>query len=368
MKFTIDKNALSKALSTVSRVVESRTTIPILTNVALSAEGGKLSIKATDLDLEVTMSIDADIELPGGTTVNGKLFADIARKMAGETITFEAKDGSALVKSGRSKFSLQTLPLSDYPDLTVGAFTHEFEMKSADLRRMFKRTSFAVSTEETRYYLNGIFFHTIAVDGQTKLRAVATDGHRLSRIEMDAPDGAGGMPGIIIPRKTVGEVDKILDLSDTVQVFISENKHQFRVGSAVMTSKAIDGNFPPYDRVIPAISNNKVFASKVDFAKAVDRVSTVSSQRGRAVKISFSNGLAKLHVQNPEMGDATEEVTVDYDAEPIEIGFNAAYLGDIMSNVETDQVEIYLTDAGSPALFHPVGETDCLFVCMPMRV
>lgn len=368
MKISVDKTVLSKALSTVSRVVESRTTIPILQNVALTASENTLSIKATDLDLEVTLSVPANIEVPGMTTVSGKLLPDIARKMAGDTISFEAKEGTAVVKSGRSKFTLQTLPIGDFPDLTIGEFSHSFEMKAHDLRRMLKRASFAISTEETRYYLNGIYFHVIDEGGAMKLRAVATDGHRLAKIEIDAPIGSGGMPAVIIPRKTVGEVDKVLDGAETVKVSMSENKIQFEVAGALMTSKVIDGQFPDYQRVIPNISNNKVFADKSSLAKAVDRMSTVSSQRGRAVKVSFGDGIAKLHVFNPEMGDASEEVTVDYDSEPIEIGFNAQYLTEIMSNVDADSVEIYLTDAGSPARIHPLGDASTIIVLMPMRV
>lgn len=368
MQFTVNKTALARALQTVSRIVESRNTIPILSNILLSAEGKSLLLKATDLDLEASLTIEAEVHVAGDTTVGGRLFADIARKFAGDEVTFKATDGTASVSSGRSKFNLQTLPSSDFPDLTIGAFTHTFEMPSADLRRMLRRVSFAISTEETRYYLNGVYLHTIEDGGSLKFRAVATDGHRLARIEVEAPDGSAGMPGIIVPRKTVGELDKFLESGETVIVSISENKVRFESGSAVMTSKNIDGNFPEYQRVIPAISNNKVFSDKDSFAKAVDRVSTVSNGRGRAVKITFAGSVAKLHVNNPDMGDATEEVTIDYDAEPIETGFNAQYINDIMGNIEAKEVEIYLQDAGSPARFHPSGETDCLYVLMPMRV
>lgn len=368
MQFTANKTALARALQAVSRIVESRNTIPILSNILLSAEGKFLSLKATDLDLEASLTIEADVQIPGDTTVSGKLFADIARKFAGDEVTFKAKDGTASVSSGRSKFNLQTLPASDFPDLTTGAFTHTFEMASIDLRRMLKRVSFAISTEETRYYLNGVYLHTLETSGSLKMRAVATDGHRLARIEVEAPDGSGGMPGIIVPRKTVGEVDKILECGETVTISLSEHKLRFEVGNAVLTSKVIDGNFPDYDRVIPMLNNKKVFASKLEFSKAVDRVSTVSSARGRAVKMTFESGKVTLHVSNPDMGDATEEVAVDYEADDVSIGFNAQYVHDILNSIETDDVEIFLDDAGSPARFQPVGDTSLILVAMPMRV
>lgn len=365
MQFTANKTALAKALQAVSRIVESRNTIPILSNILLSAAGKSLSLKATDLDLEASLTIEAEVHVAGDITVGGKLFADIARKMAGDQITFKATDVSATVTSGRSKFNLQTLPAADYPDLTAGAFTHTFEMASADLRRMFKHVSFAISTEETRYYLNGVYLHTT---GANKIRAVATDGHRLARIELDAPDGSAGMPGIIVPRKTVGEIDKILEYGETVTVSLSEHKLRFDVGNAVLTSKAIDGNFPDYDRVIPMLNNKKVLASKLEFSKAVDRVSTVSTARGRAVKMTFEMGKVTLHVSNPDMGDATEEVSVDYEADDVSIGFNAQYVHDILNSIETDDVEIFLDEAGSPARFQPVGDSSLILVAMPMRV
>lgn len=366
--FTINKNVLAKALQTVARVVEKRNTIPILSNILLSAEGKSLSLKATDLDIEVTLSVDAEVQVPGDITVNAILFSDIARKMAGDDITFKAADGSAVVTSGRSKFNLQTLPSEDFPDLTAGAFSHTFEMPSAELRRMLKRVAFAISTEETRYYLCGVFMHTIEDAGSLKMRAVATDGHRLARMEVEAPDGSAGMPGIIVPRKTVGEVDKILEYGDVVTVSVSDTKIRFSAGNAVLTSKLVDGTFPDYQRVIPMMNNKKAFASKLDFGKAVDRVSTVSSQRGRAVKMTFEAGKVTLHVSNPDMGDATEEVAIDYEADDISIGFNAQYVNDILNSIDADQVEIFLEDAGSPARFQPVGDGSLILVAMPMRI
>lgn len=367
MKFTIEQKTLASALSQAARIIERRNTIPVLSNIVVSAEGQIISLRATDLDIEVTLSVDAAVHEEGSTTVPGHLFADIVRKMHGE-VAFKHNAQSAAVSSGRSKFSLQTLSPEDFPDLSIGAFTHSFTMKCADLRNMFRRAAFAISTEETRYYLNGIFMHSIEDRGVLVLRAVATDGHRLAQVQHHAPDGSAGMPGIIIPRKTVAEVEKILDCGDQVSIEVSETKIRFRAGNVVLTSKLIDGTFPDYQRVIPQMNNKKAIADRSDLSKAVDRVSTVSTERGRAVKVTLDQGTITLHVNNPGSGEAMEEMAVDYDAELIEIGFNAKYINDIMGNIESEKVELYLEDAGSPTRIHPVGDEGTVYVLMPMRV
>lgn len=369
MHLTIDKNTLSKGLQTVSRVVASRNTIPILSNVVLSAEGTNLSLVATDLDIEISLSIPANVIVPGETSLNAKLLTEIARKMPTDEVAIKVEDGNATASSGQSKFNLQTLPASDMPSLSVGELTHNFEMKAADFRKMLKRCAFAISTEETRYYLNGVFLHSTSDEfGSLKLRAVATDGHRLAKTEIDAPEGSGGMPGIIVPRKTVAEVDRILDIDANVEIGVSESKIRFIAGNAVLTSKIIDGSFPDYTRVIPAPSNQKATAQKASFGACVDRVSTISSTRGRAVRMTFSEGGCLMYVSSPDHGEAQEEIALDYGGEAITIGFNAQYVGDILSNCETDQVEFFLTDAGSPARIHPVGDSSTTYVLMPMRV
>lgn len=367
MHFTINAASLAKALQTVARVVQKRNTIPILSNIVVTAEGRTVTLQATDLDCEISLQTDGNVIAEGGITVEAHLFAEIARKMQGD-ITFKFDGERAIVSSGRSKFSLQTLPVCDFPTLSVGAFTHTFTMAAADLRRMIKQTSFAISTEETRYYLCGIFMHTIEDQGADVLRTVATDGHRLARIQMKAPVGAVGMPGIIIPRKTVGEIDKLVDGSETVTVEVSESKIRLTAGGAVLTSKLIDGTFPDYQRVIPALSNTKAVAGRTSFSQAIDRVSTVSSERGRAVKVTFSEGQVLLNVSSPDHGEASEELAVDFEGEEVAIGFNAKYVTDILGNIEAKNVEIFLTDAGSPARIHSSDDDSAVYVLMPMRV
>ncbi|MFO0345267.1 MAG: DNA polymerase III subunit beta [Labrys sp. (in: a-proteobacteria)] len=372
MKVTIERAQLLKSLGHVHRVVERRNTIPILSNVLLRAQGGALEMKATDLDLEVTETAGADIGMSGATTVPAHTMHDIVRKLPdGAQVSLEGgPDATQLVlRSGRSRFTLQTLPPTDFPDLAAGQFTHRFDIKASDLKKLIDKTQFAISTEETRYYLNGIYFHTLEVEGEARLRAVATDGHRLARVELPAPAGSTGMPGVILPRKTVGEIQKLVENTDaTVGVELSTTKIRLTIGSVILTSKLIDGTFPDYGRVIPAANDKRLIVERGDFSAAVDRVSTISSERGRAVKLSLGDGRLTLTVTNPESGMATEEIEVDYDSEPLDIGFNSRYLLDIMAQLDGDTALLKLADPGSPTLVQDREGAAALYVLIPMRV
>ena len=372
MRVTLERSNLLKSLNHVHRVVERRNTIPILSNVLLRGEGASLEMKATDLDLEITEATAAMVEQAGSTTVPAHLLYDIVRKLpdGSEVLLATQPDGGTMtVASGRSKFSLQCLPETDFPDLTAGTFSHTFRLPSTELKMLIDRTQFAISTEETRYYLNGIFMHTIETDGALKLRAVATDGHRLARADVNAPAGSEGMPGIIIPRKAVGELQKLVDNPDiSVTVEVSDAKIRFTIGSVVMTSKLIDGTFPDYQRVIPSANDKELTVDCQSFAQAVDRVSTISSERGRAVKLALAAGQMTLTVNNPDSGSATEELAVGYDNDPLEIGFNAKYLLDITNQLNGTDAVFLLADPGSPTLVRDTAGDDALYVLMPMRV
>ncbi len=372
MRITIERANLLKSLNHVHRVVERRNTIPILSNVLLRGEGNDLQLKATDLDLEITESAPAMVEQAGGTTVPAHLLYDIVRKLpdGSEVLLATSTDGTSMtVAAGRSKFSLQCLPVSDFPDLTAGEFSHTFSLPGSSLKMLIDRTQFAISTEETRYYLNGIFIHTIEADGDLKLRAVATDGHRLARADVVAPAGSEGMPGIIVPRKTVGELQKLVDGLDTdVKIELSDAKIRMTAGPIILTSKLIDGTFPDYQRVIPVNNDKELRIDTSTFAAAVDRVSTISSERGRAVKLSLSEGQLTLTVNNPDSGSATDEVAAGYTSDPLEIGFNAKYLLDITSQLSGDEAIFLLADPGSPTLVRDTDGDDALYVLMPMRV
>ncbi len=376
MKVTIERSALLKSLSHVHRVVERRNTIPILSNILLKARDGEITLKATDLDLEITEVCKADVQEEGGITIPAHFFYDIVRKLPdGSHISLEIGEGETqmLLRSGRSRFHLQALPVDDFPDLTIGDLPHHFSLAANVFKSLIDRTQFAISTEETRYYLNGIYFHTMDVNGEQKLRAVATDGHRLARMDVPAPDGAQNMPGIIIPRKTVSEIQKLLEgLDSEIELAVSTSKIRLSFGGVILTSKLIDGTFPDYQRVIPQGNDKFLKVDRTLFASAVDRVSTISSERGRAVKLALDAGRLTLSVVNPDSGSATEEIEVEYDAESIDVGFNARYLLDITSQLMSDDAVFAFADSGAPTLVHDDlknGTTpQALYVLMPMRV
>lgn len=371
MRATVERSHLLKSLGHVHRVVERRNTIPILSNVLLRTDGSSLTMKATDLDLEVTETVPADIGQPGATTVPAHILHDIVRKLPdGAEVVLDTGDGAQLaLRSGRSNFALQVLPEADFPDLTAGEFPIRFSLPAAAVKKLIDRTQFAISTEETRYYLNGIYLHGVDVGGKPMLRAVATDGHRLAQAQLEAPTGSEGMAGVIVPRKTVGEIHRLVEEPDTnVGLEISETKIRITIGPAVLTSKLIDGTFPDYARVIPQGNDKVLKIDRAEFAAAVDRVSTISSERGRAVKLALSDGKIVLSVNNPDSGSATEELGADYAADEIEIGFNARYLLDVAAQLETGTAEFRFADPGSPTLITDDDQTDALYVLMPMRV
>ncbi|MCI0735038.1 MAG: DNA polymerase III subunit beta [Beijerinckiaceae bacterium] len=379
MKVTLERSALLKSLGHVHRVVERRNTIPILSNVLMRAESQSLHLKATDLDLEVTERLPADVSVAGATTVPAHIFYDIVRKLPdGAQVSLESygDSGQLQLRSGRSRFNLQSLPDSDFPDLAAGEPGQSFILASRDLKQLIDKTQFAISSEETRYYLNGIYLHTADVDGHTMLRAVATDGHRLARVEIPAPDGATGIPGVIVPRKAVAEVQKLVeDTSQDVRVEISTAKARFTFGDpsagpgqVVLMSKLIDGTFPDYVRVIPSGNDKRLIVEREPFKVAVDRVATISSERGRAVKLTLAEAKLTLSVTNPDLGSAVEELDVDYDSLPIDIGFNARYLLDITEQLDSDTVLFKLADPGSPTLLQDRDGAAALYVLMPMRV
>ncbi len=373
MKITIERATLLKSLNHVQNVVERRNTIPILSNVLIQAEDGKLSLSATDLDIEIVETVPSDVIQEGGTTAPAHTLYDIVRKLPeGSQVQFEfgADDPRLMLRAGRSQFSLACLPKEDFPILAAGDLPHEFTMEAMDLRRLIEKSKFAISTEETRYYLNGIYFHvTDAADGPERMRAVATDGHRLARVELPAPKGASGMPNIIVPRKTVVELSRLIENSEgVVEIGVSDSKIRFEFDGVILTSKLIDGTFPDYQRVIPEGNDKVLNINGKEFAQAVDRVSTISTEKSRAVKINLDRDRLDLAVTNPESGNASEELLVEFNADPIEIGFNARYLLDVMGQLDGDEAQFLFADSGSPTIIRDMGDNTSLYVLMPMRV
>lgn len=371
MKVTIERNSLLKTLGHVQSVVERRNTIPILSNVMMEAEGDTVAMTATDLDIAIIETTGATVMQPGSTTVPAHTLFDIVRKLPdGSEVELSLEENDRLVvKAGRSRFTLTCLDKEDFPVMSEGDMPHRFEVAAEELKRLIDKARFAISTEETRYYLNGIYLHVANTEDGATLRAVATDGHRLAQVEQDVPEGAAGMPGIIIPRKTVGEVRKLIDeLEGAVSVSLSETKIRFQFGGAVITSKLIDGTFPDYSRVIPQ-GNDKMLEMDVRlFAESVDRVSTISSDKTRSVKLALAEDLLTLSVNSPDSGTATEELAASYTSDALEIGFNSRYLLDILAQIEGETVQVMLADPSSPTVLQDMLDEAALYVLMPMRV
>ncbi|MBK1636750.1 DNA polymerase III subunit beta [Rhodovulum adriaticum] len=372
MKISIERGTLLRAVAQAQSVVERRNTIPILANVLIEAEGDTVSFRATDLDIEVVDKVPAQVERAGATTVPAVTLHEIVRKLpdgALVQLTDDSAAGRLTVQAGRSHFTLATLPKEDFPVMASSEYTANFSASAPVLRRLFDKSKFAISTEETRYYLNGVYMHVATGEEGQVLRCVATDGHRLARIDAALPQGAETMPGVIVPRKTVGELRKLLDDDEAqIAVSVSETKVRFATPEITLTSKVIDGTFPDYTRVIPMGNTRRLEVDAAEFAKAVDRVATVSSERSRAVKLALDEDRLVLSVNAPDSGAAEEELAVAYGDDRLEIGFNAKYLLEIAGQVDRENAVFLFNSAGDPTLMREGDDASAVYVVMPMRV
>lgn len=374
MRFTVDRATLLKALSHVQSVVEKRNTIPILANLMVAVRNGRLSLTATDMEIAVVEEIAASAGQDGATTAPAVTLYEIVRRLPdGAEIEFAHPGGDAPLElhAGRYRTSLMVLPTEDFPAMTAGNLPHHFALPANTLRTLVDRTRFAISMEETRYYLNGIYLHATKSEGVELLRAVATDGHRLARVEEPLPEGASGMPGVIVPRKTVLELRKLIEeTAEAVEIGLSDTRIQFRVGPVTLTSKLIDGTFPEYERVISRNNDKVLRVGKRIFSESVARVAAISTERSRPVKLSLTRDHLVLSAVSPEQGTATEELDaeqVKYEASPIEIGFQARYLNDITDQIEED-VEFRFADGTAPTVVQDARDASALYVLMPIRV
>ena len=371
MKAIIERAALLKGLGHVQGVVERRNAIAILSNVLLDSRDGALSLTTNDMDLSMVEQVPSETSQEGATTVPAHTLHDIVRKLPdGAQVELDGgSDGQMMLRAGRSQFKLSTLPVDDFPVMSEGDMSHQFVVGAPELRALIERTEFAMSTEETRYYLNGIYLHAADNDGNAVLRAVATDGHRLAQFDIPLPEGAAGMPGVIVPRKTVGELIKLIGETDgEVEVALSEAKIRFALDGSRLTSKLIDGTFPDYTRVIPEANDKQLEVACKDFSNAVDRVSTISTEKSRAVKLALADKSLVLSANSPEHGSADEELEVSYGSDAMEIGFNSRYLLDITKRIEGDTAQFHLSDAASPTIVRDPADGSALYVLMPMRV
>jgi DNA polymerase-3 subunit beta len=376
MKLTIERAALLKALGHVQSVVERRNTIPILSNVMMSAGDGRLAFTATDLDMEIADWVPAQVEEAGQVSATAHTLYEIARELpdgADVWLRHTSDDPRLEIRAGRSRFNLPVLPPGDFPMMSSEGLSNPISIETADVIRLIDKTRFAISTEETRYYLNGLYLHLIVEDGVQKLRAVATDGLRLALAEMRLP--VAFPTGVIIPRKTVIEARRLMDDADeTLALSVSAQKVRFDFGHAALTSKVIDGSFPLYDRVIPRENRRVMQLDNAAFAAAVRRVATISTEHSRAVRMSIEPGRMTLSVRNTDAGQAVEELEIDYAGEPIEIGFNARYVLDVTGQIGGGVAEFRFAEpVGAAAMLDPalvLDPTDAgvQYVLVPMRV
>jgi DNA polymerase-3 subunit beta len=378
MQLTIERAALLKALGHVQSVVERRNTIPILSNLLVSAADGRIALSATDLDMEIVDASPAQVDAPGQVTAPAHLLYEIARKLpegADVSLSYTREDPRLQIRAGRARFGLPVLPAGDFPAMSSDGLSEPVSVEADAFARLIDRTRFAMSTEETRYYLNGLYLHLVGESGQARLRAVATDTRRLALAETPAPAGLAGAPSVIIPRKTVGEVRRLLDdAGDTVTIAVSAQKVRFGLGHAVITSKLIDGSFPPYQQVLPAADANRrvLRLDNALFAAAVDRVATISSDQVRAVRLAVETGRMTLSVHNIDASHAAEEMEAEYEGEPFEVGFNARYVLDVTAQIAGEVIELRFGEhsgapASEPALVLDPTDADVQYILMPLR-
>lgn len=358
MQLTVSRGDLTRLLSDVSKVVEKRTTIPILCNIKLVASmDDRLHVTGTDLDIEISKSIPANITVGGTTTVNAaRLYAIVAKLGAGD-LSLALKDDTLTIKAGRSRFTLPTLPVSDFPEINTAGDYKSFDL---DVGALLAPVKFSISTEETRYYLNGIYLHQVEGD----IRAVSTDGHKLSLHQMPSPESAPDFAGVIIPRKTV---DILSTMKDTIRLEVSPQKIKLSNDDTTIVSKLIDATYPDYMRVIPRDNEKIVTVDRAAFAGAVERAGTVISERGRAIKLALQSGSIELSVTTND-GSSNEELEADYSGAPVEIGLNTGYVLEMLASASGDTIEMAIQDPGSPVLFTNPSDANWKAVIMPVRV
>lgn len=372
MKFSIKQKDLLKCLSDVQSVVEKRNSIPILANIKLEAASNEIIITATDLDIVIEEKIEALVEQQGILTIPAQRFFDIVRKLQEvETLKVSSDEQTKqiTIKAGRSVFKLSFIDAEQYPVIKQDENAISFNINSKVLFNLFNRTQFAMSREETRYYLNGIYFHSFEKpSGEKMLRAAATDGHRLARLEVDLPQGAEKMQGVIIPRKTVFEIKKLLDgVDESVNIKVSENKISFAFGSVYLISKVIDGTFPDYEKAIPFDNNITAVLSTKTLLNAVDRVSAISEEKIRGIRFSFNNDKLSLSTKGNDADSAVEELEIEGDIPEFSIGFNSKYTYEMLSQFVQDKNKFYFNDSNSPTLVEEIGDSSAIYVLMPMR-
>ncbi len=366
MQFEVAKQILLKAISSVNGAVEKKNTIPVLQNIKIEAKDDKVVLSATDMDILVTSAFDSDMKKGGATTVPAQMFFDIVRKIPDGAIMISQESPSILqIKSGKSKYSLPCIEASEFPNLSEGELGAEVEVDAEKFAKMIDKTRFAISNDETRYYLNGLYLQAMKTDSGFELRTVATDGHRmaLSFLVTDLK-----IPfGVILPKKSVAEIRRIIDGSKAIKLAVSRVKIKIITDQTTIVSKLIDGEFPDYDKVLPKNNTQIAVINKKIFFDCVDRVSTVATDKHRSLKLIVENGKMNLQVSTNDGSFAYEELDVNYSGDRIETGFNSRYLLDIIGQIDKDELLMRFKDGSSPALIE-AKDMNSVFVIMPVRI
>ena len=366
MKFNIKRDVLLPVLQTVSSVVDRRQTLPILSNLLINIETGSLSITATDMEVELVVNMDLQLEQTGELTLPARKLLDICRALPQDAdLQFEVKNDRVLIKSGKSRFTLASLPAQEYPVIDITESITTFKIKQKNLEKLLENTQFAMAQQDVRYYLNGLLLEI----SENNLRAVATDGHRLALDEVEIQAAVDDQIQIIVPRKGITELSRLLQDDDSeIEIQISANHIRVKNTNSCFTSKLIDGRFPDYQRVIPELSETPVFADREELRNSLTRASILSNEKYRGVRIIFNSDSLRALAHNPEQEEAEEELEVQYKGAEIEIGFNVSYLLDTLAIIKSKKVKLSVLDPNSSCLILPEDESNCQYVVMPMRL
>ncbi|MDO3387688.1 DNA polymerase III subunit beta [Gilvimarinus sp. SDUM040013] len=367
MKFVVSREALIKPLQLVAGVVERRQTLPVLSNVLLVLEGDKLALTGTDLEVEIVGRVELEAPgVDGEITVPARKFVDIVRSLPDDSmIEVIEEEGRILLKSGRSRFTLSTLPASDFPNVEDGPSDLQFSAQQGEIKRLIDRTAFAMAQQDVRYYLNGMLWEV----KQDQLRVVATDGHRMAMCTRELGINTAELVQAILPRKGVLELARLMnDNEDLVDIILSANHIRVASEEYTFTSKLVDGKFPDYERVLPRGGDKTMYGSRSELKQAFSRTAILSNEKYRGVRLLLDSGQLTIVANNPEQEEAEEQLTVDYDGDSLEVGFNVSYLTDVANVLDSDTVKITLSDANSSALLEEPEEGDSLYVVMPMRL
>lgn len=364
MKLTAKREELLAPLQSVIGVVERRQTMPVLANVLLSARDRRLGMTGTDLEVELVAASAVQVETAGDVTVPGRKFLDILRALpSGVEITLSTEGEKATVRAGRSRFTLSTLPASEFPVLEEIHAQQTLTLPQGEFHRLIDKTHFSMAQQDVRYYLNGLLLET----QERTLRAVATDGHRLALCEMPLAE-AGRSGQVIVPRKAILELQRILGMEGQIELAIGTNHVRAQIGEIRFTSKLIDGRFPEYGRVIPDSPPKVALADRESLRQALQRTAILSNEKYRGIRVGIKPGILTLQAHNPEHEEAEDQIEVEYGGEEVEIGFNVNYLLDALSAIDTDRVELGFTDANSSCLIRAPGLSEARYVVMPMRL